>query len=38
MLKAINNRITEIQMLHIGLGDRRWHLMDIWYVLTGRVL
>ena len=30
-------RYKQVKMLHISLGSHVWHLMDIWYVLTGRV-
>lgn len=36
-LHDVKKRITEVQMLHIGLGDHRWLLMDVYFVLTGRV-
>jgi hypothetical protein len=36
-LRDVKKRITEVRMLHIGLGDYRWLLMDVWFVLTGRV-
>lgn len=32
-LHDVKKRITEVRMLHIGLGDHRWLLMDV----TGRV-
>ena len=36
-LRDVKKRITEVRMLHIGLGDRRWLFMDVYFVLTGRV-
>ena len=27
-LRDVKKRITEVRMLHIGLGDHRWLLMD----------
>ena len=30
-------RYKQVKMLHISLGSHRWHWMDVWFVLTGRV-
>lgn len=35
-MKQIRNRITEVKMLHIGLGCG-WCFIDVVYVLTGKV-
>ena len=37
MLREIKMRILQVRMLHIGLGGG-WHLMDVVYVLTGKVI
>ena len=37
MLREIKMRISQVRMLHIGLGGG-WHLMDVIYVLTGKVI
>ena len=34
--RDLNLRITQVQMLHVGLGDG-WRLVDVVYVLTGRI-
>ena len=33
----INQRITQVQMLHIALHDS-WRLMDVIFILTGKVI
>ena len=38
MLKRLKARYVEVKMLHIGPGSGVWHLIDIVYVLTGRIL
>ena len=38
MLKRMKNRYLEVVMLHIGLNSHVWHLMDIVYVITGRII
>ncbi len=35
--REVRHRILNVRMLHIGLGSDLWHLIDIWYVITGRV-
>lgn len=37
MLNRLKARYVQVKMLHIGLGSGVWHLVDIWYLLTGRV-
>jgi len=37
LFKRVNHRITEVQFLHICLGDNHWRVSDVVYVLTGRV-
>jgi hypothetical protein len=33
----MRDRYKQVVMLHIALGSRVWHPLDIWFVLTGRV-
>jgi hypothetical protein len=34
--RNLNLRITQVQMLHVSLGDG-WRVVDVVYVLTGKV-
>lgn len=36
-LKRVKQRKAEIEMLHIGLNDG-WRVMDIFFLLTGKIL
>lgn len=33
----MKQRYQQVKMLHVSLGSHLWHLVDVWYVLTGRV-
>ena len=38
MFKRLKTRYVEVLMLHTSLGSGVWHLVDVVYVLTGKVI
>ena len=35
--KRVADRRKSVKMLHVSFGSGWWHLLDIWFVITGRV-